>query len=43
MIAIGFGSISLAELFVLLLAGATQLAILFLLVYWAVRVTQRRG
>ncbi len=32
-----FGSISVAELVIILVAGAAQLAILFGIVYWAVR------
>ena len=41
MLALGLGPIGIVELLMVLLMGAVQLAILFLIVYWAVRLAQR--
>ena len=41
MLALGLGPIGIVERLMVLLMGAVQLAILSLIVYWAVRLTQR--
>ena len=41
MTAVGFGSLGILEVLVVLVAGALQLAFYFFLVYFAVRVAQR--
>ena len=41
MLALGLGPIGIVERLMVLLMGAVQLAILFLIVYWAVRLAQR--